>query len=83
MKQKDIVLIAVIIFVSAIISYFISNALLAKPKDRQQEVEVVQVITAEFKEADRKYFNEQAFDPTTVISIGQNTNPTPFSGSPQ
>ena len=80
MKQKDIALIVVIVFFSAIISLFLSKAIFASPKNRQQQVEVVQKITADFPPPDPAYFNKKAFDPTQQINIGQGTNPDPFSG---
>jgi hypothetical protein len=81
MKQKDIALIIIIIFVSAFISFFISKAIFASPKNRQQSVEVVEPISADFPKPDNRFFNGTAFDPTQLITIGQNTNPDPFSGS--
>lgn len=79
MKQKDIALIAVIIFVSAIISFFVSKAIFGSPANRQQTAEVVQPITSNFPKPDSRYFNSQAFDPTRVITIDGNNNPNPFS----
>jgi hypothetical protein len=79
MKQKDIALIVVIIFISAIISLFASKAVFGSPKTKQQSVEVVQPITADFPKPDPRYFNDKAFDPTRVITIGENTNPNPFN----
>lgn len=81
MKQKDLALIIVIIFISAVISLFVSKALFASPKNRQQQVEVVQPITADFPKPDNHYFNSQSFDPTKQITIGQNANPAPFSST--
>ena len=83
MKQKDIALIIVIVAISALISFFVSKTLITSPKDRQQEVEVVQPITADFATPDKLYFNNQAFDPTRTITIQQNANPDPFNGKPQ
>ncbi|MFO0781865.1 MAG: hypothetical protein U0524_03160 [Candidatus Saccharimonadales bacterium] len=79
MKQKDIALIIIVVFFSAIFSYFISNAIFASPKDRKQEVEVVQPITADFPKPDERFFNDQAFDPTQTITIGNNANTDPFA----
>jgi hypothetical protein len=79
MKQKDIVLIVVIVIISAIISLFLSKAIFGSPKNRQQTAEVVQPITSDFPKPDPRYFNNQAFDPTKVITIDQNANPNPFS----
>lgn len=81
MKQKDIALILVIVFVSAVISLLVSNMLFASPKKRQEQVEVVQPITAEFPAADTHYFNDKAINPTRTITIGNNNNTDPFSGS--
>lgn len=79
MKQKDIALVAIIIFISAIISIFVSKSVFVKPNNRQQEVEVVQVITAVFPPPDERYFNDKAFDPTQPITIGDNANTDPFT----
>jgi hypothetical protein len=81
MKQKDLATILIVVFVSAVISLFVSKAIFASPKNRQQQVEVIQPITADFPKPDEHYFNSQAFDPTKQITIGQNSNPDPFSGS--
>ncbi|HYH36435.1 MAG TPA: hypothetical protein VD706_02970, partial [Candidatus Saccharimonadales bacterium] len=66
MKQKDIALIVVIVFVSAIISFFVSNAIFGSPENRQQSAEVVQPISSKFPKPDPRYFNNQSFDPTRV-----------------
>lgn len=79
MKQKDIALVILIVAISAIASYFISSKIIVTPKDRQQEVEVVQEIKTKFPLPDKKYFNENAINPTRPITIGENANPDPFS----
>ena len=81
MKNKDIALIVVIIFISALISFFISKSIFASPKNRQQKVEVVQTITSDFPQTDSHYFNSSSFDPTKPISVGQNANQNPFNSS--
>jgi hypothetical protein len=81
MKQKDLALIAVIVIISAIVSLFASKTIFAPPKNRQQQVDVVQPITTDFPQPDSRYFNSSAFDPTQLITIGQNTNSNPFSTS--
>ncbi len=83
MKQKDIALIIIIVFVSGIASLFISNALFASPKNRQQQVEVVESISPSFTSPSNKYFNTQSIDPTQLIQIGNGTNPNPFNGASQ
>ncbi len=82
MKQKDIALIIVIVFISGVISIFISKLVITPPKNRQQKVEVVQAITTEFNKPDSKYFNSSAIDPTKLIQIGNNSNTAPFNTKP-
>ena len=79
MKQKDIALIVILAFLSAIISLVVSNQLFSSPKTRQQTVQVISPITSDFKTPDSKYFNAQSVDPTQLIQIGNGGNPTPFS----
>jgi len=81
MKQKDIALIIVIVAVSAVISLFVSKSIFTSPKNRQQQVDIVQPITADFPKPDNHYFNTSAFDPTELITIAQNANPNPFSAT--
>jgi hypothetical protein len=83
MKQQDIALIVLIIAIAGTLSFFVSKQVFVPPKDRQQAVEVVQPITADFPKPDQRYFNSQAFDPTQTITIGGNSNPDPFSGKAQ
>lgn len=79
MKQKDIALIVLVVVFSAAASLVLSNMIFASPKNRQQQVPVVQPITSNFPQPDTRYFNSSAFDPTKPITIGQNANPNPFS----
>jgi hypothetical protein len=81
MKQKDIALIIIVVFFSAVISFLVSKTLFAPPENRQQQVEVVQPITADFPKPDSRYFNKDSFDPTQSITIGQNANADPFSST--
>lgn len=80
MKQKDWAVVIIISFVSAIFSFVISNQIFGSPKQRQQEVEVVTPISAEFPTPDGKYFNDKALDPTQLIKIGDTNNNAPFNG---
>lgn len=78
MKQKDIMLIIVVVFISGIGSLMLSNKLISSPKNRQEQVEVVEPITADLTQPDRKYFNANSIDPTQIIRIGDNNNNQPF-----
>ena len=81
MKQKDIILIAIIVIVSAVISLFASKALFGSPKAANKQAEVVSPITADFPEPDTRYFNNQSIDPTKSITVQQNANANPFNGT--
>lgn len=81
MKQKDIALIAAIVVISGIFSFIISNYVFVTPKDRQSQVESVPQISSTFKQPDKRFYNSQAFDPTRIIVIGQNSNTDPFNST--
>lgn len=83
MKQKDIILILVICFISAVASLIVSRLVFATPENRQQAVEVVPVISPEFPELNSRYFNPSSIDPTQLIQIGDSTNNNPFNGAAQ
>lgn len=80
MKQKDLTLIIVIVFVSGMFSFLISRVLI-NTSNQKQEVEVVEPITAEFTQPSDKYFNSSSTNPTQLIEIGENKNETPFDDS--
>ena len=79
MKQKDLALIVVIIIFSTVISVLLSNLIFASPANREQQVEVVQPITDVFNKPDKRYFNQDAVNPTRIITINPNSNQNPFS----
>lgn len=82
MKQKDIALIIIVVFFSAVISFVASGAIFGDTS-KDQKAEVVQAITSDFKQPDDRFFNQDAFDPTQTITIEQNANPDPFRGTGQ
>lgn len=77
MKQKDIALIIMVVVVSGIIAFVVSNLLFGKSKN-SQTADVVQPISAEFNQPDPTYFNNSSVNPTKTITIGNSTNPNPF-----
>lgn len=78
MKQKDIVLILVVVLISSGISLTVTKMLFTSPKNRQEKVEVVEPISGEFTQLSDKYFNSNSIDPTLTIKIGDNNNDSPF-----
>lgn len=83
MRQKDLAIILAVAFFSAVLGLVLSRLVFAKPADRNQQVEVVLPISAEFPQPDKRYFNAQSLDPTQPIAIGNGTNPEPFRGTQQ
>jgi hypothetical protein len=78
MKKKDALLIVVVAITAGVMALVISRIFLSAPKHLQQEVEVVEPISAEFKTPDTRIFNDQAINPTRLIRIGENQNQNPF-----
>jgi mannitol-specific phosphotransferase system IIBC component len=83
MKKKDYLLIIVVIFVSAILSFVISNVFISTPKNRAEKVEVVGQITPTFPSHDKQFFNETSINPTLIIQIGTTDNQNPLQKSAQ
>ena len=79
MKQNDIILIIVMVFIGGVLSIFITSTLITSPKNRKEKVETVQAISSEFAQPDNKYFNSNSLDPTQLIRIGDNNNSQPFN----
>lgn len=80
MKSKDIGLIAILGIISAALSIVLSSVLITDA-DRQQEVETVEPISAEFRTPPEEYFNADAVNPTREIEIRQDPDSNPFSGN--
>lgn len=86
MKRKELMTVAVVAIVSAIVSLVIANALFSSPTQRTAKVPQVQTITNTFPDVvnDPQYnffLNPSALDPTQPIQIGNNQNTTPFTNS--
>jgi hypothetical protein len=78
MKQRDILLILVVIIFAGIVSLLISNFFFAPDSSNQLTAEVVESITSEFQQPDERVFNSEAINPTKLIEIGDSNNTQPF-----
>lgn len=78
MKQKDIALIIIIVAVSAVLAFLVSNWIFGGQRAGEQTAEVIDVITDEFRQPPEKYFNANSVNPTKLIEIGGDPNPNPF-----
>ena len=83
MKQKNIAVIIIVAFVSAILSFFLSSRIFVTSENRQQRVEVVDVIDPEFSQPNPSYFNAQSINSARASQLGGNTNQTPFNSQAQ
>lgn len=80
MKQKDLILIIVIVTISSVISLVVSKTIFGGAK-AVQSAEVVEPITSSFPAPNPKYFNESTYDPTVTIKIGNSESADPFSAT--
>lgn len=83
MRQKDMMVILAVAIFSAVLAVVVTKMLFSKPQNRQVEVEIVAPISAEFPDPDKRFFNQNAIDPTQAIQIGNSNNPDPFRGPVQ
>lgn len=70
MKQKDIVLILVMVFIGGVLAFAVSNFVFSAPKNREQTAEIVDVISPDFSTPPTKYFNSDANNPAQPITLG-------------
>ncbi len=77
MKKNDIVLIVVCVFIGGIFSFIVSTQLFG-PSSKTLEAETVEVISSEFTLPDNKYFNDQSFNYTQQIQIGNGSTNVQF-----
>jgi len=78
MKRKDVGIIILVGFFSAMLSFVLSGMLISTPEDRQQSVEVVEVLSTDFERPDATYFNSKSVNPAQKIEIGQDPDSKPF-----
>lgn len=83
MKQKDIVMILIMAFISAVAAFLLSNWLFGGRQAGEQTAEMIDVITDEFQQPPEKYFNTNSVNPTKLIEIGDESNPNPFGNNGQ
>ena len=81
MKQKDIIILIVALFVSMLASILVSKFVFSTPKNLDQQVDIVPSISTKFVTPSSTYFNSQALDPTQLINIAPSNNSQPFNGT--
>ncbi len=83
MKQKDIILIMVMVFIGAVLAFVVSNFFFSSKANRQQTGEIVDPISANFPAPPSKYFNPSAVNPAQPVQIGDSNNQNPFNTKSQ
>lgn len=78
MKQQDVAMLIIIVFVAGVLSFFVSNNFITPSSDREP-AETVTPIVADFRLPDPDIFNMNAINPTVPIEIAPNTNNQPFA----
>ena len=78
MKQKDITLIIVAGFLSAVLSIIFSNLFITSSSNRDQTAEVVEPVSSEFIRPPSAYFNSESINPTQLIEISPDAAGNPF-----
>lgn len=69
MKKTDIALLVVIVSISALIAYLGTNWVLGDPKERTEEVYVMEPISTEITPPDPNVFYEGAINPAVRVEI--------------
>lgn len=80
MKKNDIALILLIVSISLVVAYFIGQTIVGQPQKKQQQVEVVEPISADVNTPDSHIFNKDAINPAVPIAIGNSSGQPPFTG---
>ncbi|HSX32934.1 MAG TPA: hypothetical protein VLF91_01210 [Candidatus Saccharimonadales bacterium] len=83
MKSKDIALILVMVGIGAIVALVASNLVFSTPRSRQQTAEIVDPISATFKQPPATYFNVNSTNPAPEIQVNNNNNTNPFNAKSQ
>ncbi len=69
MKKTDIALLIIIISISALLAYLSTNALMGNPKERTEEVPVMEPISTEVMPPDPNVFYDGAINPSVRVEI--------------
>ena len=85
MKRKDMFWIALVVVIASMISYSMANKVFNNEEKRTLKAAVVRPIEGELPtvkgDSSYSFFNEQALNPTQLITIGPNQNNAPFNAS--
>lgn len=77
MKKNDLAIIVAVAFFAGIMSLVISSLVISPKNTKNLKAQKIDAISADFQQADKRYFNSESINPTQIIQIGdgQNNNP--------
>ena len=78
MKQQDIAILIVIIFIAGVGTFFLANAFI-KPETQNTTAEVVEPINSDFPLPEAGVFSTESINPTVPIQVAPNSNNQPFT----
>lgn len=78
MKQQDIAVILIIVFIAGVFAFIMSSKFIT-PSNEKRTAEKVSAITSDFPLPDESVFNKDAINPTVRIQIAPNDNDQPFT----
>lgn len=78
MKKTEIALLILVVAIVGAVVYFIMDPLLGSDKNLSAEVTVVEPITSNVEQPDKKVFNSAAINPGIPVPIGNSSNQQPF-----
>ena len=79
MKKNDLAAVLVIVAIAGVVSYFLANAVIGKPKTNPVQVEQVTKIAPSFPTPDPRIFNDNAIDPTVEVNKDGQSVSDPFA----
>lgn len=82
MKQQDIAVVIIIVFVAGMASFFLANKFFS-PSTARRSAETVTAIDPTFTVPDKKYFSADSINPTLRIEIAPGDNKNPFQDQEQ
>ena len=78
MKKNEIALLILIVAISIGIAYAIGQSIFGKATTKPVQVETVNAISADIEQPSESVFNQNAFNPTVPVKIGDPSNQQPF-----
>lgn len=82
MKQQDIAILIVVVFVATVSSFIVVNQFIS-PSTKRLSAPVVKPIVPDFVLPDKSVFNGEAINPAASIQIAPNENSNPFQNQGQ